>query len=687
MKPKRIIPFIISFSLAFSGLLCGNAASSAKAAGTSPALSAYTNATDFANCLLGSSSGFTVSNATYTGNAMNGSYVGAIGKFSGASSVVGFDGGIALSSGYLETAVDGNIFGSGYTKEFSSDTGGELTNAAFYNFNPNYEFYDASLLQFDLTPTNGQAGYVSFQYCLASEEYPEFLDYADQFVLDVNGTNYALIPGTSTEVSIGTVNDKSNSQYYKGLAEDNAGKCITTNAISSTDFVFDGETVVFSVTAPVKAGTNHIVLAIADKGDHALDSAVFIKAGSIKNIQAQPGTLSFGGKTDTSLTVDRTNGTDGTVQADVAFYDASNAKISASTVSFGDGESQKSVTIPSGAALAKLENVSGGATISSTGGTYGLTGSPLPTFSNATANATEFTKTTGNLASGITGAGSLTFNVVTNPSHGTLTFKPDGTYTYKPDSNYTGTDSFTYRAVDKYGNFTNAATVTFSVSAAAENPDKSATTTVPSTTGGTSTTATITPDIVSGLSGGDNLNVVLDSISANIPVTVLTGLMGDDLSSTLKLAKDETSANTKSKVFALVPSSKGVADIFDIDLTRYYSNGTSETVHELNGKVKITVALTDAMLASIRSAETAKLYYYDSSTGKLVDMNATFDLVNKTLTFYTDHFSTYLIEDTGVKNPNTGDDTNDALPFVVLSGLCALAAAFYMKQHSTNKIN
>ena len=77
--------------------------------------------------------------------------------------MVGFDGGIALSSGYLETASDGNIFGSGYAKEFSSETGGELTNAAFYSFNPNYEFYDASLLQFDLTPTNGEAGYVSFQ--------------------------------------------------------------------------------------------------------------------------------------------------------------------------------------------------------------------------------------------------------------------------------------------------------------------------------------------------------------------------------------------------------------------------------------------------------------------------------------------------------------------------------------------
>ena len=686
MKQKRVIPFTISFLLVFSGLLCGGAASSVKAADTSPALSAYTSATDFANYLLGSNSGFTVSNASYTGSAANGSYVGAIGKFSGASSAVGLDSGLVLSTGYLETEDNGNIFGSGYTTDFGSSTSGNFTNATSYGF-PSNDFNDASILEFDLTPTNGQAGYVSFQYCLASDEYPEYTNYADQFVLGVNGSNYALIPGTSTTVSISNINDHTNSQYYKGLAEDSDGNYITTNAISTSDFVFDGETSVFSVTAPVNAGTNHIVLAIADYGDQAVDSAVFVKAGSIKNSQAQPGALSFGGKTDAALTVNRTNGTDGAVQADVAFYDASSTKISTATVSFGDGESQKSVSIPSGAVLAKLENASGGATISSNAGTYDLTSPPLPTLSNTTVNVTEFTEITGNLASGITDGDSLTFSTVTNPSHGTLTLKSDGTYTYKPEANYTGADSFAYKAVDNYGNSTNTATVTFSISAAAENPDKSAVATVPFATGGSSTTATITPSIVGGLSGGDNVNVVLDRLSANIPVTVLTRLMGDDLSSTLKLSKDETSAGTKSKVFTLIQGNGNVADMFDIDLTRYYSNGTSEAVHELNGKIKITISLTDAMLASINNAETAKLYCYDTSTGKLVDMNATFDLTNKTVTFYTDHFSTYLIENAGVKNPNTGDASNNVLPVVILSGLSALAAFLYMGAASNKKIH
>src|SRR5947208_1887402 len=38
--------------------------------------------------------------------------------------------------------------------------------------------------------------------------------------------------------------------------------------------------------------------------------------------------------------------------------------------------------------------------------------------------------------------------VVSQPSHGTLTFDKDGAFTYTPAANFNGTDSFTYEAID-----------------------------------------------------------------------------------------------------------------------------------------------------------------------------------------------------------------------------------------------
>ncbi|MCX7421800.1 MAG: cadherin-like domain-containing protein [Planctomycetia bacterium] len=42
----------------------------------------------------------------------------------------------------------------------------------------------------------------------------------------------------------------------------------------------------------------------------------------------------------------------------------------------------------------------------------------------------------------------LLTQLVTGPSHGTLTLAPDGSFVYLPDSVFTGTDSFSYRATD-----------------------------------------------------------------------------------------------------------------------------------------------------------------------------------------------------------------------------------------------
>ncbi len=66
--------------------------------------------------------------------------------------------------------------------------------------------------------------------------------------------------------------------------------------------------------------------------------------------------------------------------------------------------------------------------------------------------------------------GFLTPTIVTNPTNGTLTANADGTYTYTPTANYVGGDSFTYTVKDPFNAVSNTATVTITVSGAA-NPN------------------------------------------------------------------------------------------------------------------------------------------------------------------------------------------------------------------------
>jgi VCBS repeat-containing protein len=63
----------------------------------------------------------------------------------------------------------------------------------------------------------------------------------------------------------------------------------------------------------------------------------------------------------------------------------------------------------------------------------------------------------------------LTANLVSGPSHGTLTLLPNGAFTYTPNANFNGVDSFTYKAND--GTYdSNVATVTITVNPVNDPP-------------------------------------------------------------------------------------------------------------------------------------------------------------------------------------------------------------------------
>ena len=221
--------------------------------------------------------GVTINNVTYAGTNRSS------GLFQGGLTIIGFDEGVILSSGYAGDTVGPN--GSDGTSR-SLGTGGDPDLTALSGFPTN----DKTVLEFDLVP---QANTLTFDYVFGSEEYNEWVhsNFNDVFAFFVNGVNCALVPGTTQPVTINTVNGgnpfpnppQNNPQFYRNNDPNNPGSTINTGA--------DGLTTIFTCTATVNAGVpNHIKLAIADASDDAFDSYVFLRANSFvsSNIALTP---------------------------------------------------------------------------------------------------------------------------------------------------------------------------------------------------------------------------------------------------------------------------------------------------------------------------------------------------------------------------------------------------------------
>lgn len=124
--------------------------------------------------------------------------------------------------------------------------------------------HDAVGYHLSLVPS-GSRLHVRFMF--ASEEYPEWVNagFNDVMAVFVDGQNCAFVPGTSTPVSVDSINAGSNSGYFV----DNQGGA----AGYSTSM--DGLTVPLECVANVTPGsTVNVSIAVADVGDGILDSAV-----------------------------------------------------------------------------------------------------------------------------------------------------------------------------------------------------------------------------------------------------------------------------------------------------------------------------------------------------------------------------------------------------------------------------
>ncbi len=222
--------------------------------------SSYTVQQLVSDVLLGS--GIQVSNITYNGQSA------AIGHFDGTNSNLGIDSGIVVTSGNISGIPGPNNSGSTSTMwggPGDNDLDNLTTSAT----------EDASVLEFDFIPSTTQ---VKFKYIFGSEEYMEYVNssYNDVFGFFISGPgitgtqNMALIPNTTTPVTINNVNNNKNSVYYFDN-ENPTGKTVQ----------FDGFTTVLEAKMDViPCETYHIKIAVADAGDDALDSGVFLEAGS-----------------------------------------------------------------------------------------------------------------------------------------------------------------------------------------------------------------------------------------------------------------------------------------------------------------------------------------------------------------------------------------------------------------------
>ena len=213
--------------------------------------------------------GVSYSNVTYQGIGISS------GTFTGGTGIIGFDSGIILSNGAAANVVGPNTNSADTCNSLPGDT--DLANLAGV---PLSNTFDATVLSFDFIPT---ANNLSFQYVFASDEYNVFIgNYDDVFGFFVNGTNVALIPGTSTVVSINTINNCQNPTYFIDNSNGSSNTTCTIVAPSANlNTSMYGLTTVLSVNALVTPGVvNHIKLAICDVGDCALDSNVFIRANS-----------------------------------------------------------------------------------------------------------------------------------------------------------------------------------------------------------------------------------------------------------------------------------------------------------------------------------------------------------------------------------------------------------------------
>ncbi|MEQ1675897.1 MAG: choice-of-anchor L domain-containing protein [Chitinophagaceae bacterium] len=215
--------------------------------------------------------GVSISNATFTGNLeMSGFF-----RNTGGTNI-NIDSGIVLTSGRAAARVPNNgLIGP---SSINADNDWSLPGDADLSTLISGVTEDACVLEFDFIPLGDS---IKFNYVFSSEEYPEFAcsGFNDAFAFFISGPgitglkNIALIPNTTLPVTIDNINNVPGCGLFPQYYVDNLG---------NNFFTHDGHTVVLTALERVQpCQTYHLKLVIADVGDGAFDSGVFLEARSL----------------------------------------------------------------------------------------------------------------------------------------------------------------------------------------------------------------------------------------------------------------------------------------------------------------------------------------------------------------------------------------------------------------------
>jgi gliding motility-associated-like protein len=242
------------------------------------------------NVLVGT--GVQVSNITYQGAA------NTSGFFNGQNTNLGINSGMLITCGLINNALGpNNNTGQSQSNNLNGDPDLDIIMSPTLS-------YDVSILEFDFIPMSDT---VKFNYVFASEEYMEYVSSQPGGINDgfgffisgpgINGpfsnnaANIALLPNgnpvtmfnvnCNPQNSIQYIcNDPTNSSTWNACPPNY--NCPTSSA--QTTHQYDGQTIVMTAISAVQCGqTYHIKIAIADGGDHILDSGVFLEAGSFSS--------------------------------------------------------------------------------------------------------------------------------------------------------------------------------------------------------------------------------------------------------------------------------------------------------------------------------------------------------------------------------------------------------------------
>ena len=250
----------------------------------------------------------TISNITWStgSDASDGSSFGSsngIGYFQNTNPNFPLTSGVILSSGNALSAPGPNT-----TTQSNGNWPGDtdlLNYIQGLGIDPGLTDYNnATILEFDFTPLTTT---MSFDFLFASEEYGTFqCIYSDAFAFFLTNvtagtlpTNLALIPSTTTPISVVTIRDNANNNGCPSVNPTFFGN-FNGGATAAAATNFNGETVLMTAnSAVIPNNLYHIKLVIADRNDDSYDSAVFLGGGSFNIGTADlVGTGQFSGISD-----------------------------------------------------------------------------------------------------------------------------------------------------------------------------------------------------------------------------------------------------------------------------------------------------------------------------------------------------------------------------------------------------